>query len=72
MNSDEIRLAHVIDDAEKQRTAALRASVAATALLTDGLHALRAGRSHITDEFVERAIAILNSQTSCLSRKDTP
>lgn len=47
---------HVIDRLEKKRTLALRTARRDGELLTNALHALRAGRTEVAEEFLERAI----------------
>ena len=55
----QIKYAHLVDTTERQRTLALRISRTTSDLLVDALHAARAGRYHITEEFLERSIAAL-------------
>ena len=46
----------LLDDA---RTTLLRSTRAAERMLADALHALRDGRTHITDEFIDRTLCDL-------------
>jgi hypothetical protein len=48
-------------DAGIQRTDAVRTVTAQVDLLTDGLHALRAGRLPVTDEYIDRALTDLTA-----------
>jgi hypothetical protein len=50
---------HAVDDFEQLRTGTVRTLRTNIWLLQDGLDALRAGRTHITDEFLERALDAL-------------
>jgi hypothetical protein len=63
---DSIRLSYVINDAELQRTHALRTITAQVDLLQDGLNALQNGDVHITEEFLERAIGALTAEAATL------
>lgn len=59
MTPREIELHHALADSETARCRLVRVARAQVLLLEDGLAALRDGRPHITDEYLERAIAAL-------------
>lgn len=56
--------AHIIDDLCKANARLKQDSQIIRDLLTDALHALRNGSPHVTDEFIDRSIAILARQRS--------
>lgn len=62
----QIAIAHAIDDRELLRAHASRTIARQVDLLTDGLHALRNGSPHVTEEFLERAIVALTAEVSHL------
>lgn len=51
-----IEQSHIIDDIEKKRTSHVRAMKRSVSLLDDALNALRAGRTSVTDEYIERTL----------------
>jgi hypothetical protein len=53
--------AHVIDDLCKGKATLVRASRRSVRMLEDALHALRADRTAVTDEYIERVITDLRS-----------
>lgn len=65
ISDDVIARSHEIDDLEIMRTAAVRSLRRNIALLELALHALRAGRTGVTDEFLDRAI---NDMYSALAK----
>lgn len=54
MNEQEIAEAYRRDDLEKLRGSVVRTLSEQVQLLDDGLHALRAGRTEVADEYMER------------------
>lgn len=67
--TDRERLAHVIDDAERMRTFAVRGVMADIDLLVDARHALTHGSPEVTAEFIER---VLSSQRTLLATLSVP
>lgn len=55
-------LVHLIADLEADRASALRTLVTQMGLLTDGLHALRNGRTAVAEEFMDRAISAMSAE----------
>jgi uncharacterized protein YnzC (UPF0291/DUF896 family) len=54
VNEQEIAEAYRRDDLEKLRGSVVRTLSEQVQLLDDGLHALRAGRTEVADEYMER------------------
>lgn len=52
--------AHIIDDLCKTNARLFESNQIVRDLLIDALHALRSGSPHVTDEFIDRSIVILN------------
>lgn len=59
---DLIRMTHRIDDIERKRTAGVRTMIDCRDLLADALDAIRAGDTHVADEFVDRALDAITKQ----------
>jgi hypothetical protein len=57
---------HLVDDYEVLRTQVLRSLTSQTELLSDGLHALRAGSVGVADEFVDRSLTAIQREVSKL------
>jgi hypothetical protein len=62
----DVRISHLIDDAETTRTHPIRTLKDSVDLLTDALHALRNGSPHVTDEFVERVRDAIDAEIKWL------
>lgn len=63
---EQIRISHLIDDHETVRGHALRTIRDQRALLLDALDAIRAGRTAVADEFVDRAVEALGKEVEWL------
>jgi len=57
-----IQMALTIDDLELRRTHAVRTMVDSRDLLADALDAIRAGDTHVADEFVDRALTAITAE----------
>jgi hypothetical protein len=62
----QILVAHLVDDYERVRTSAVRTIDDQVLLLTDGLDALRAGDTEVTEEYLDRAITALKAEAASL------
>jgi hypothetical protein len=62
----DIRISHLIDDAETTRAHALNMLRNNTELLTLGLHALRNGSPDVTDEYIERVRDAMDAEIAWL------
>lgn len=61
---------HLMDDFEGLRTQVLRRLAPQADLLRDGLHALRAGRTGVAEEFVDRSLTALDAELARLKGLD--
>jgi hypothetical protein len=61
-----VERSHQIDTFESLRTRIVRGLDRQLELLTDGLHALRNGSPEVTEEFIERSIAAIESDAAQL------
>lgn len=69
LTAHEIELVHTIDDIESRRAHMHRMLASQRFLLAGALDAIRAGDTHVADEFVDRFLAHLDAelahQTQC-------
>jgi len=66
LSTADIKYSHLVDDTEKTRTHALRTIDRQIDLLGDALHALKAGRTEVVEEFIERVAAALTVEIETL------
>lgn len=61
---------HAVDDFENLRSRILRRLSSQVGMLTDGLHAVRNGRTSVAEEFVERALDAIKGEVDALKDLD--
>ncbi|UPG68196.1 hypothetical protein [Gordonia hongkongensis] len=61
---------HAVDDFEHLRSRVLRRLSSQVGMLTDGLHAVRNGRTSVAEEFVERALDAIKGEVDALKDLD--